>query len=73
MKVNLKGILLFIVMIVGFVALIALIGTPGQQNENLAWTEVLQKFEDNEVTGFTVTASSVLKMTATTDGKEDGE
>ena len=50
MKVNVKSIIFFIVMIAAFVAVISLVGTPGAKNEALTWQDVTNKFENNEVT-----------------------
>ncbi|MBQ7377891.1 MAG: ATP-dependent zinc metalloprotease FtsH [Clostridia bacterium] len=65
MKVNVKNIILFLVLIASFIFLAVFLGNRGDSVTELKYGEVIQKFEDNQVTEFVVDSDGVLTITYT--------
>ena len=62
MKVNVKNLIFFIVMILSFVLIGTVFTANANKEEPIAWGDVVAMFEENRVTEFTVTPDSLLKI-----------
>lgn len=71
MKVNFKSVLFFIALILVFVMVASFWSSSANRSEPVQWSDVMEKFENNEVTSFTVSPSSLLEFTVLdANGKE---
>ena len=72
MKVNLKNVLFLIVLIAAIIVSASAYSTLNTKSDEVAYSDLISKFENNEVKSFVVDENSVITVTLITKG-EDGK